>query len=301
MEFREIEAFVAVAEELHFGRAARRLHLSQPALSQQIQRLETDLAVTLLQRTSREVSLTAAGSLFLERCRVLLGDVADAVVSTRGVAEGRRGQLRIGYVGSTLYGLLPVVVARLRRLHPDLELLLEERKTAPQLGLLASGDQDVGMLHRPPDQPAGLLLHDVETEEVMVALPGDQALAGDEGPLEWEALADVPIVLFPRELEPHTYDLLVGHAANHDVDLRVVQEGTGLPTILGLARAGVGAAFVVAGVAANASDDGLVFRALRDPATITTAIAWDPETTNPAVDTFLRVLDPRIDPEHPNQ
>lgn len=104
---------------------------------------------------------------------------------------------------------------------------------------------------------------------------------------------DVPFVLFPHELEPDTHDLLTGTAADRGVS---VQEGTGLPTVLGLVRAGVGAAFVVASVATNASTDGLVFRPLDRPPTVITAVAWKPDNTNPAVATFLRVLDPRIRP-----
>lgn len=293
MDLREVEAFVAVADELHFGRAAARLHVSQPALSQQIQRLERDVGTVLLHRTSREVALTPAGALFLERCRALLGDVADAVASTRAVADGTRGRVRVGYVGSTLYGALPAAVARLRMAHPRLELELVERKTAPQLELLGTGAQDVGIVHRPPDPPVGLLLHDVEQEPVRLAVPAGHPLADGGGPVAWPALAGVPVVLFPRALEPHTHDLIVGHARERGVRLSVAQRATGLPTILGLVRAGVGVGFVVSGVAEHADDGGLVFRELADAPVITTAVAWDPDTDNAAVATFLRTLDPR--------
>lgn len=294
MEFRELEAFVAVAEELHFGRAAQRLHLSQPALSQQVQRLEADLGTTLLHRSSREVTLTAAGEVFLDRCRALLGDVAQAVDATRRVADGVAGHLDVGYVGSALYGLLPVVVARLRRLHPAVELVLTERKTAPQLDMLRTGGQDLGIVHRPADTPRDLVLHDVETEEVLVALPEDHPLADGTGAVNHADLSGTPFVLFPREIEPDTHDLLLGHAAEQGLEVDVVQEATGLPTILGLVRARVGAAFVVEGVAEHVAASGITFRPLSTPTSITTSVAWSEDTSNPAVATFLRVLDPRL-------
>lgn len=202
MEFRELEAFVAVAEELHFGRAAARLHLSQPALSQQIQRLEADLGATLLQRSSRAVSLSPAGTVFLDRCRALLGDVADAVEDARRAADGRSGLLSIGYVGSALYGLLPDVVARLRRLHPAIELTLTERKTAPQLALLLDDQQDVAIIHRPERPPADLAIHDIETNDVVVALPPGHPESGPEAPLAWGRSPGPRLFCSPRRLSP---------------------------------------------------------------------------------------------------
>lgn len=292
MEFRELEAFVAVAEELHFGRAARRLHISQPALSQQIQRLETDLGAPLLRRTSREVALTAAGTVFLERCRVLLGDVADAIASTQRVADGRSGRLDIGYVGSTLYGVVPQVVDRLRRTHPDIHLDLIERKTAPQLAALAAGEQDVGFVHRPAELPDGILLEDLITERIVVLVPPAHALARETGPLAWAALADVDVVLFPRELEPDTHDLLTTAARDGGIQLRIAQEARGLPTILSLVRAGVGMAFVVESVAEALDPAAAAVQELEIPPEVTTSLAWTTDGDNPAVAALLRLCLP---------
>lgn len=299
MEFRELEAFVAVAEELHFGRAAERLHISQPALSQQVQRLEADLGAVLLERSSREVRLSPAGAVFLERARALLGDVATAAEAARDVASGVSGRLSIGYVGSTLYGVVPVVTSRLRRLHPRLRLELVERKTAPQLDALRAGTQDVGIVHQPGRHPDGLLLHEVDVEEVLLAVADDHPLAARDVAVPWSALVDLPVVLFPAELEPDTHALLVGAAAAEDVELRVVQEANGLPTILGLIRAGVGVGFVVESVAEAGDRDGISYRRLVGAPRIRTAVAWAADTPNPAVATFLRVLDPRIGRDAP--
>ncbi|MEE8600095.1 LysR family transcriptional regulator [Euzebya tangerina] len=292
MEFRELEAFVAVAEELHFGEAARRLHVSQSALSEQIRRLEADLGTELLHRTSRRVELSAAGVVFLERCRALLEDAALAVESTRRAADGSAGHLRIGYVGSTLYGVVPVVVGRMRRTHPGVTLELVERKTAPQVETLRDGTQDIGFVHRPPTEPDGLALHDLEDEAVHVVMPDGHALADPTGAIGWGELAGHDVVLFPRDLEPDTYDLFVDGAARAGVTLQVVQEATGLPTILGLVRAGIGIAFVVESVAETLDPAVFATRELATGLRVTIALAWDPDSTNPAVSTILRLALP---------
>lgn len=289
MDLRALSSFVVVAEELHFGRAAARLHLSQPALSQQIKRLETELGVALLSRDSRNVALTAAGQAFVDRCSAVLGDVSDAIDEVRRIGDGRVGHLRVGYVGSTLYGAVPRAVAAFRATRPSVELSLVERKTAEQIAALDAGTQDVGFIHVPEVVPDELRTDVLMRERLQLAMPAARVPNGDGGTLHLATVAAEPFVLFPRALEPDTYDRIVGFCAAAGFAPRVAQHATGLHTLLGLVAAGVGCAFVTDEVARHATRPGLVYRPVHDAPTVTTALAWHRAVDNPTVAPFLDV------------
>ena len=150
MELRRIQYFVAVAEEAHFGRAAQRLQMAQPPLSQQIRALEAEMGVTLFQRTTRKVELTAAGARFLPRARAILAEVDDAVAEAAQVADGMLGRIAIGFTGSATYDVLPSLVRVLRADLPGIELDIHgEMLTPDQVTALTDGSLDLGLL-RPP-------------------------------------------------------------------------------------------------------------------------------------------------------
>src|SRR5580693_1592174 len=152
MELRHLRYFLAVAEELHFHRAATRLHISQPPLSQQIRALERELGVTLLSRNRRRVALTAAGEAFLDDARSILAAVERASERARGIARGSLGTLAIGFVGSAMFSpKLPQILREFRARHPDVELVLRELPTTVQLAALAAGELDVGVIRGPVD------------------------------------------------------------------------------------------------------------------------------------------------------
>src|SRR5215831_2939416 len=144
VELRHIRYFVAVAEELHFGRAAQRLHLAQPPLSQQIRRLEEILGYSLFHRTSRAVKLTAAGEVFLERARRTLRNVHEDIEEARSIGRGDEGSLRVGFIGSGMLTPLPAVLGRYRRLYPRVQLQLAEMYTAAIAASIARGSLDAG-------------------------------------------------------------------------------------------------------------------------------------------------------------
>lgn len=293
VELRDLTSFVAVAETLHFGRAAERVHVSQPTISQQVRRLEDELGVTLLQRDSRNVALTAAGAAFLERARAILGDVSDAVDRARDVGAGTAGHLVVGYVGSTLYGVVPPLVARFRQAHPGVELTLAERKTAGQFAAMREGTQDIGIIHRAPGAITGFTVRDLQREGLRVAVPAGFALARPgEVPVRVSELDGLPLVLFPRQLEPDTYDRIRGLYASHAATPRIVQEATGLHTLLGLVASRLGIAFVTDEVGRNLGRPGIVCRPVVGSPTVTTSVAWPTaaEETNPAVRRFAALL-----------
>src|SRR5881275_1522994 len=166
MELRHLRYFVAVAEELHFRRAAERLHMSQPPLSQQIRRLEDEVGATLFVRNQRRVELTAAGQAYLARARDILAAVEDAAREARRVQRGEVGRLDVGFVGSAMYSVVPELLRAFRERFPDVGLRLRELGTAEQLRRLEDGRLDVGFL-RPPGGRPGLSIETVLREPVL--------------------------------------------------------------------------------------------------------------------------------------
>lgn len=258
MELRQLRYFVAVAEELHFRRAASRLHMSQPPLSQQIQQLEAEMGCRLLARTRRRVELTPAGEAFLRDARALLADLDGAIAAARRIAAGQTGRLRINFVGSALLSTVPELVQRFRGAHPLVEIELHERSTAEQLRAIKSGTVDVGLI-RPPLEPDGdLSVEILQRERTVAALPADHPLASmRRNPLR--RLAAEPLVLFPRDQAPGFHDLLISSLAGTGVTPRVVQYAPEMMTIIGLVAAGIGVSLVPASVQRLALD-GVIYR-----------------------------------------
>jgi DNA-binding transcriptional LysR family regulator len=178
MELRHLRYFVAVAEERHFGHAARRLHMAQPPLSQQIRQLEGELGLQLLKRTTRKVEATAAGAAYLERAREILRAVDDAAREAARIAAGRVGRLRVGCVGSATYSLLPSLARRLQAELPDVEFAFRGEMLSPdQATALHDDTLDLGLM-RPLADTTGLTVTQVRRERLLVAVPREHRLAG---------------------------------------------------------------------------------------------------------------------------
>src|ERR1700759_3984860 len=196
MELRRIQYFVAVAEETHFGRAAERLQMAQPPLSQQIKALEAEMGVTLFRRTTRKVELTAAGERFLSRARAILASVDEAVTEAAQVAAGRRGRIAIGFTGSATYDLLPSLVRVLRADLPGIELDIRgEMLTPDQVAALTDGTLDLGLL-RPPGRSAAVEVHVLRRDPLIAVLPEHHPLAG-RGRVQLADLRDDPFITYP--------------------------------------------------------------------------------------------------------
>ena len=260
MELRQLRYFVAVAEELHFRRAAERLHISQPPLSQQIRALEDELGFALLIRTRRRVELTPAGEAFLRDARALLGELDGAVATARRIDAGQTGRLRIGFVGSALLSIVPGTVERFRASRPGVAIELRERSTVDQLRAVSAGVIDVGLVRPPIDDESGLRAEIVLRERTVAALPTAHPLAAlARVPLR--RLAVEPLVLFPREQAPGFHDLLIEAlaAAGSPAGPRVIQYAPEMLTIIGLVATGLGVSLVPASVSRLALD-GVAYR-----------------------------------------
>jgi DNA-binding transcriptional LysR family regulator len=260
VELRQLRYFVAVAEELHFRRAAARLHISQPPLSQQIARLEKELGCRLLSRTRRRVELTAAGEAFLRDARSMLDELDVAVATVRRIGTGQAGLLRVNFVGSALLSIVPGIIQSFRRRRPDVEIELRERSTLEQLRALAGGLLDVGLVRPPIDADEALVAEVVMRERTVAAIPSEHPLA-KRTRISLRSLAAEPLVLFPREQAPGFHDLLTGRLAATGRSPHVVQYAPEMTTIIGLVAAGIGLSPVPASVA-GLGLEGVTYRPL---------------------------------------
>jgi DNA-binding transcriptional LysR family regulator len=258
VELRQLRYFIAVAEELHFRRAAARLHISQPPISQQIRQLEQELGCRLLHRTRRRVELTAAGEAFLRDARALLAELDSAAETARRIEAGQSGRLRISFVGSALLSIVPMAVQRFRAVRPDVEIVLRERSTMDQLRAVSDGLTDIGLI-RPPIETVGRLRTElVLREPTVAALPVGHPLA-ELRRVPMRRLGAEPLVLFPRNQAPGFHDLLISSLAAAGTHTRVVQYAPEMITIIGLVAAGLGVSLAPASVSRLALD-GVTYR-----------------------------------------
>ena len=271
-ELWQLRYFKAVAEHLHFGRAAQALHISQPPLSRAIRALEGRLGVALFVRTRRRVELTPEGARLLDHARGALEQLERAVVDLRGMASGERGRLRIGFVSLADFGVLPGLLRAFKASHPGVELALREMLSPEQAAALAAGGLDFGLL-RPPVE--GALEHlVVQRERFAVALPARHRLAAARGRIAMRALAEERFVMVPREIAPGLYDIVSGLAARAGFTLNVAQEAIQMQTVVSLVSSGLGAAIVPACVA-NLGRRGVVYRPIADRhPTLELWLAW---------------------------
>src|SRR5579862_1952635 len=267
MELRHLRYFVAVAEELHFHRAATRLHISQPPLSQQIRALERELGVTLLARNRRRVALTAAGTGFLEDARAILESVDRAAERARGIARGSLGTLSIGFVGSAMFSpTLPGILREFRTAHPDVELVLRELPTSAQLTALAAGELDIGVIRGPvelAELDGQLELMTIQRERLVAAVPADHPLAAHRR-LRGEDLRGEAFVILARREAPGLYAGLataMGDSGGLPEDVLEVAE---MQTIISLVAGGFGVSLVPASVG-QVDRSGVAFRPFAGP------------------------------------
>jgi DNA-binding transcriptional LysR family regulator len=249
MELRQLRAAVAVAEHLHFGRAASALGMAQPPLSQAIKTLEAELGVTLFHRSTRHVRLTAAGEAFTEDARIALSTVERAGERAKAIGRGEGGDLAIGLVGSAAGYPLPAILRAYRARYPDVRLRFTELPTAAQVDRLRAGTLDLGFL-RPPLSGVDddLELVPLTREPLVAVLPADHRLAG-RAQLPVRALAGEPFVRFPRHLGAGLYDQITEICRRGGFDPRPAQEAVQMQTIVGLVAAGCGVSIVPGSVA----------------------------------------------------
>lgn len=285
---RRLACFVALAEELHFTRAATRLHLTQSALSQQIGRLEADLGVVLVARGSGRVALTVAGEVFLEGARATLAQATEAAQSARRAARGELGRLVLAFADAAPLGVLPHLVSRFRVACPEVHLSLVEMLTADAAEAITARRLDAALL-RPMPEVDALETLVLWREPYLVALPAGHPLAAREA-VPLAALRDEPFVATSPGKARYIDGRFRGALARAGVRPRVVQEANQLTAVAGLVGAGIGVAFMPASATSLAMED-VVYRPLagRDVPTAEMALAWRRNETAPTVARLVAV------------
>lgn len=288
VDLRQMRYFIAVAEELHFGRAAARLHMAQPPLSRQIRRLEEAVGARLLDRGRRGVALTAAGRVFLGEARATVRQADRAVELTRRAARGERGRLAVGFIDAAIYSVVPPVVRRFAQVYPDVELNVTELRIPDQIREVAEGRLHAGFVHPPVADPR-LAVESVFTESLAVALPAGHRLAG-RARVDLADLDGTPLVQFPREINPPLFDDVIALCRAAGFTPPALREASPKQTIIGLVAAGLGASLLPASLA-NLRRDGVVYRPLAGPGlTVDTSVIWRRTDRDPALHAFLRVV-----------
>lgn len=249
MELRHLRYFRAVAQELHFGRAAALLHVAQPPLSQQIRQLERELGVELLQRTTRSVDLTPAGRAYLRHVAAILDAVDDAGTQARRIAEGTEGHLSIGCVGSATYSLLPALVRALGEALPDVEVSVRGEMLAPdQLAALTTREIDLALL-RPPARADGVIIQTLRRDPLLAVLPDGHALT-DRAAVRVKDLDGEPFVAYPGRGRSVMNAVVTSLCAEAGFVPRIRHEAIETSTLVSLVAAGLGVAIVPAPTAA---------------------------------------------------
>lgn len=287
IELRHLRYFVAVAEELHFGRAAHRLGIQQPPLSQQIKYLESELGHPLFNRSSRSVALTAAGRELLERARRILSRVEEDLKAVRRIGRGELGTLNVAFAGSSMLTVLPDVVKYYRRDFHEVHLRLLEMVTAEIIEHLRDGSVDLGFL-RDPGKQEGLVIETLFREPFVVVLPSRHRLA-DQKTIAVAKLKNERFVFFRRSMGPVAYDRTINLCKRAGFEPQIVQDTPQWPTALRLISAGLGVSIAPACVS-KIGMQGVVCRKLgaRDAFT-EIALGRRDEPMMPTAEAFARL------------
>ncbi len=288
MELRHLRYFVTLAEELHFGRAAERLHIAQPPLSQQIRQLETELGFELFHRTKRSVQLTEAGLVFLGEVQQILKQLQQAIQIGQQTSRGELGQLVVGFVSSAAYNILPIVLRTFRTCVPGVSLELHELTTDQQLEWLRTGRIDVGFLRLPVEENT-FSWEIIFQESLMVALPEAHLLA-NQSDICLQQLAKEPFILFPRILAPGLYDLIISLCQQAGFSPAVTQQAIQMQTIISLVAAEMGVAIAPASLQ-NMQRIGVVYKNIQQASPkVPLAVIWRSNENSPTVQRFLEVV-----------
>jgi DNA-binding transcriptional LysR family regulator len=290
VELRHLRYFVAVGEEEHFGRAAERLHVVQPALTRQVRQLEEELGCALFERLKWGVRLTEAGKSFLEQAKRLLSDLGRGVDRTRLVAQGKVGRLRVGFSETATHGgELPSILRHFRASWPDVQLELFPGTSLSAGEQLRNREVDVALVYIPPTTLRELGSHTISVERIVLALPRAHPLVKRKR-LRLGDLRDESFVWFPRTANSHVYDRVLSACHTAGVALKIVQEVNSDTTGLSLVAGGIGLSFVIES-AKRTRPNGVVLRELEDLRVTAQLFAiWRKDNKAPALQTFVEMI-----------
>jgi DNA-binding transcriptional LysR family regulator len=287
MELRQLRYFVVVAEELHFGRAAQRLHLAQQSLSFQIKQLERELGIMLFERTTRHVKLTLAGEIFLKEVLMIFEDLEAAVEKAQRAGRGETGRLVVGYHSTTLYTLMPLTVRLFRERYPDVEVVLQEMMPRALDENILNGRIDIGFsgfLEHPHPELAYEITY---RDPLAVVFPKGHRFEHDDT-IPWAALSDEPFVMYSRSQKPEAFDQIIALCQRVGFSPHSVQEASNETAVISLVATGVGVAIATMGLRHIRANE-VGYRPLIDPAiNISFVIVWKPHNPAPLVKSFVQ-------------
>ena len=296
MELRHLRYFIAVAEELHFGKAAKRLNMSQPPLSQQINQLESEIGVMLFQRSKRYVKLSDAGKVFLKQTYQIFEKLDKACIEARKIHEGNVGQLIIGLSGSWSSKLLNLLRIY-RSKFPDVEVLIQQMSTVDQIKAFHENLIQIGILCPPIEMNDDLNLRVIHNVPFYAALPSAHPLAHETDPLDLIRLKEEPFIFSPRKVGPGYFDTNISICHRAGFIPKILQEVEGIFNILTLVAIGMGVS-LVSELALEHPREGVVFKELKDKqVTMDLAIAWRRDNDSPIINNFLTVAEELIQGE----
>jgi DNA-binding transcriptional LysR family regulator len=291
MELRHLRYFVAVAEELNFTRAADRLHISQPPLSQQIRQFEEEIGVRLLDRTRRRVVLTQAGQAVLGEARNTLAQANRIPAVAHRTAQGPGGTLRVGFSSAAAHTVLPRVVRSFRSKAPEVKLQLHEMSTERQIASLCEASIDIGFVRLPLEgPPASLVVESIFREPLILAIPRGHALSRSRH-ISTGVLAKAPFIRFPRHVAPGLYDQVDRICGRAGFKPNVVQEALEIQTTLSLVAAGIGVA-IVPQSARNIGSRQIVYRPLPQREMTEMGVAYERANRSGALGLLLSITKP---------
>jgi DNA-binding transcriptional LysR family regulator len=295
MDLRQIRHFVAVADELHFGQAAARLGMTQPPLSQSIRALEDDLGVRLFTRTKRSVALTPVGELWLVHARRLLADAEGLPQIAARLSRGEIGSLRLSFVSTAVYGLLPTLISRYKQAFPEVDIALIEATSDIQIQALLEGEIDAGLIIPPPGHalPPPLAYRPVQRDPLIAVVPEAWCRNGrighTNGELTLARIASEPLILFPRGSAPALHDLVMGYFAEHDLKPVLGQPAVQMQTIVALVSVGLGFSLVPEAMRSLARAGSSYIPLAGNSPVVETGLIWRRDNTPPAVNHLVRL------------
>lgn len=295
IETRLLRQFIAVAEELHFHKAAIRLHMAQPPLSQAINRLEGKLGFSLFNRSKRGVKLTAAGDAFLHAAYSTLKELEQGIEHARQVSEGIAGTLTVTAVSISYYESLLSSLRRFREHFPKVQLIIKEMPSSSQAKAIVAGEADIAFMRKLPISAKNVESRLLLDEEIVMALPADHPKAG-AGQIDLRHFAGEDFVFTPQALGTGYHSQLIALCEAAGFYPRVVQEAAQIHTLIGLVACGFGVALVPESIAQSIMRDKVVFRrispvnAAPNPA-IGLYMSWNTDNPSPLLDSFIAMLD----------
>lgn len=283
-----MEYFIAVAEELHFGRAAKRLNISQPPLSQQIKQLERSMGVTLFKRTKHKVEITNAGRTFLEEAYAIMSSIDSAVNKTRKAEKGESGELVLGFSSNSMYDVLPEILKQFYQSYPSINIIVKQMSTSEQVQALNEQKIQIGLLC-PPIDKTNLFIKDIHEQNFISVIPENHFLDDGRSIVNVRDLNKLPFIMTPRSIGPGYYDSVINICFESGFSPNIIQEAADLHTCISLVSTGMGVSLVPASLK-QYQKKGVVFKNIDTIKNTRIALAWKQDNTSNVLNHFLDIV-----------